>query len=253
LAIFLAHGIQRLIDNGDLQLARQLPAVLEMLTKAHAIHGDNLSARITKRLSIEQILKKYKAQALLAMLSALHPGWDKLHGIHNRKEIVCMSEERLREWLLSKDCRLTPMIVNIVTLKGGETENINYFVEHLYQGRLWGLGRGKTENQPGKTYVDCPWKGQANPPIGNVKAWMELVMPFLEKQCGDGEDPMRLTVLKRLLARRKFVRCDSSGRAVGRLADDESGVIWNQLKNEIEDAWQRMAKRQSKLKLRERA
>jgi hypothetical protein len=260
LAWEIAESIRVLIGQGDLLLARQLPPVVEVLQDTLKVYGSKVTGRVTKRLSIEQLLKKYKARELLAMLSALHPDWHclLLHIYHPK--IQKLPEKRLRELILSKERfigwkngkrteeyrkhGLAEILENVFAVREGENENINLFVEHLWQGRLWSLGDDKSGSKPGKTYVTADWPGLKDLPArDNVRAWMEIVMPFLRRITQD--DAMRLSVFEHLIAMRKavYVREKDSDR---RLADDKTDYIWNQVRTRIAQAWKTMASRASK-------
>jgi hypothetical protein len=93
LAQELAESIRALIERGDLMLARRLPPIVEILESALSVYGTKITGRVTKHLSIEQILQKQKARDLLEMLSALHPDWETVLHIHNRREIESLTEK----------------------------------------------------------------------------------------------------------------------------------------------------------------
>lgn len=270
-------------------LARRLPVIVEILDSAFYVYGPRLTSRITKTASIHNLLKQHKAKELLAMLSALHPDWhtfilhiydpkvrelpeEQQHEIRLRKRrcIEAFPENRLRKYILSKELfvgwkgnkptkewrrhGLAEILENMFTLRDGQRENINLFVEHLFHGRLWSLSRGETDSQPGKTYVDCPWKGRGdNPPRKDVRAWMKIVMPFLEAQTGGDMkqrgDPMRLAVFERLLSTRKGRHEPGDlNNEFHPVALGSRTLAWNYLRGELADAWTRMTKRAIKLK-----
>ena len=142
--------------------------------------------------------------------------------------------------------RLAELIENAVAIRENEAPRINLFVEHLYQGRLWGLGPDKAGTQPERYFVANIWQGQEKlPPIEDVRAWMKLVMPVLKKETGG--DAMRLKVFAYLMAARKPVM---GGH---RLSDDKQGYIWNQVQNRIEKAWRVMAREKTKRSLKKSA
>ena len=284
LARALAHSVRVLIERGDVMLARQLPPIVEELQRAMQQFGPKITGRVSKRLSIDQILKKHRARELLAMLSALHPDWhvvvlhiyhrqirqlpeDKRHAILLRKRRIIESfpEERLEALLLSeerfegwKDGQryeerrkhgIAEIIENIIAMRDAENENINLFIEHLWRGRLWSLGPDKSGTTPGKTWVAAPWQAKKKlPKRNNVRAWLKIVMPFLKEVTGG--DAMRLDVFEHMLAARRFVYHDASGLGHGRLATDSPKAIWNQVETEIRKAWGTMAKRTVKPKAR---
>jgi uncharacterized protein involved in tolerance to divalent cations len=243
----LALTAAKLIDYGDLILARRLASAVEIFQRAANVYGWKISGRVEKRLSIKNILKKHKARPLLEMVSALHPAWDKLLRIPNRHDIESLSEAKLRKLLISKERwiheqsgakewrkhRLAEIIENIIAVRETENENINLFVEYLWHGWLW--------SGPAATLVKCPWHGEKNLPTrDDVPAWMNKIMPFLRDVTGN--DPMKLGVFNRLIAARRFVYHDASGEGFGRLATDSSKYIWNQVQTEIRKAWITMEK-----------
>lgn len=250
LARELAQSIARLIEEGDLMLARRLPPIVEILQRAVNAYGSKITGRVEKRLSIGEILKKRKARALLQMVSALHPDWETLLHIPNRREIESLSEEKLRELLLSKERwfherdgtvewrghRLAEVIENIIAIREAENENINLFVEHLWRGWFWG--------GPKRTFTKCDWHGKENlPERDDVRVWMKIIMPFLRRET-DG-DAMKLAVFANLLASRRYVYAGGEVTG-GRLAGDSTTYIWNQVENRIRKAWRTMATRSSK-------
>lgn len=281
LAREIVHSIRVMIERGDIMLARWIPPIVEELQQALQVYGSKFTGSVKDRVPIEQLLKRHTARELLAMLAALHPDWHSLllHIYHpkiqklpeekrqhillrKRRIIESFSEKRLQKLFLSKELfvgreegkrteewrkhGIAALIENVVALREGESENVNLFVEQLWQGRLWGLGPDKITKRGAATFVDCPWKGRRNnPKRSDVSAWMKLVMPFLKKITED--DATRLDVFERMLAARKFVYHDASGMGHGRLANDSSKFIWNQIETEIRKAWQTLAKRMSKL------
>jgi len=266
LAREVAQTIHALIKQGDVMLARRLPPVVELLQDALKVYGQKVTGRVTKHLSIAQLLKKHKARELLAMLSALHPDWHYLllHIYHprirelpedkrreiqlrKRRKIETFPEEKLRALLLSKERfvgwhagkrteewrkhGMAEIIENIIAVREGENENINLFVEQLWRGWLWG--------GPGPTFVKCDWHGKNSLPArDDVRAWMKVVMPFLRRVTGD--NAMKLGVFDHMLAARRSVFAGE------RLADDKQGYIWNQVENRISKAWVTMTKRARK-------
>jgi hypothetical protein len=238
------------------------------MQSAMAVFGSKVTGRVTKRLSIEQLLKKNNARELLEMLSALHPDWhlfclhiyhpkirllpafkDK-HGeilLRKRRKIESFPEEKLRALLLRKECfvswhggkhkkewrkhGIAEIIQNIMTVREMEGPNINLFVELLLRGQLW--------SGPGQTFVKCDWHGNKKLPAReDVRAWMKIVMPFLQRVTQN--DAMKLGVFDHMLAARKGVFAGE------RLADDKPEYIWNQVENRIRKAWMTMAKRACK-------
>jgi hypothetical protein len=132
-----------------------------------------------------------------------------------------------------------------MTMREGESALINGFVEHLWQGRLWGLGPDMSQPESGKSFLKAAWHGRTNlPPREDARAWMKIVMPFLKEVTGD--NPMRLNVFEHMLAARRFVYHDASGEGHGRLATDSTKYVWNQVETEIRKAWVTMAKRARK-------
>ncbi len=266
LAVELAKTITALVQNGDLNLARRLPAICELFNLAGAIYGDKLATTRTNHQPIEVLLKNHTAKDLLEMLAALYPQWhlmlleapnldfenlpeEKRNYLlmKERLRIEALSEAELRKLLLSKEllirkrngqrkehwqkCPMAEVMESIIARRHGESENINLFVEHLYRGYLWGL--------PNHNFLKCDWHGREDlPPKHDVKAWMKLVGPFL-REATDG-DATKLQVFRYLLARRKSVYV---GR---RLAEDKPAYIWNQLENQIRKAWKLMATNKTK-------
>lgn len=250
LALELAHVTANLVELGDLMLARRLPRIVEAFRRAESVYGSKITGRVEKRISIERILEKHKARALLEMVSALHSKWETLLHIPNRREIQSLSERDLRKLLVGKERwfqeadgteewrphRLAQMIENIVAIREGESENINLFVEYLWRGWFWG--------GPKRTFAKCDWHGDENMPSrDNVNAWMKIVMPFLRRETND--DAMKLSVFARLLASRRYVYAGGEDTG-GRLAGDSTTYIWNQMENRIRKAWRTMATRHRK-------
>jgi hypothetical protein len=255
LASEIAGSIRVLIEQGDVMLARKLPAVVEILQRAMQVYGSKITGRVTKRLSIEQILKKYKARDLLETLSALDSDWETVLHIPNRREIESLPEEKLQQLLLKKECwvlqrggnrieesrnhPIAEVIENIIAVREDENANINLFVEQLWRGWLWGLGPDESGAKPGAIFLKADWHRKKDLPAReDVRACMKLVMPFLKKVTGG--DPMRLEVFRHMLAARRRV---FAGK---RLADDKPEYIWNQIENRIRKAWVTMAKRARK-------
>jgi hypothetical protein len=253
LASELAQTIQALIEEDDVMLARRLPPIVEILQNALKVYGSKLTGSIKKRLPIKQLLKKHKACDLLAMLSALHPDWETILHISNRREIESLPEETLHKLLLSTECwvgehdgkrtketrshRIAEIIENVMAMREAENKNINLFVEHLSHGQLW--------SGPGRTFEKCDWHGKKDLPARDYsRAWMKLVMPYLKRVTGG--NAMKLHVFRHLIAARRFVYHDASGKGCGRLAADSPKHIWNQVETEIRKAWVTMAKQARK-------
>lgn len=264
----LAHIVGGLIKQGDVMLARRLPPVVEMLQQAMRAYGSTITGRITQRHSIEQLLKKHCARELLAMLSALHPDWEKFLPVYEQPEkpaefrsaekrrIQQLPENELHallttqlRWLVQKTGKpkrveewrkhpLAAIIENTAAARELESNNINLFVEHLFRGWLW--------SGPGSTFATCDWHGKPDlPSRADAHAWMQIVIPFLRRVTKD--DALKLGVFKHLLAARKPVFAGE------RLANDKPGYIWNQVENRIRKAWRVMAKRAAKRNLEKTA
>lgn len=108
---------------------------------------------------------------------------------------------------------------------------INIFTELLFQGWFWNGGQFK----------QCPWWKKAdNPPRHKTKEWLAKALPFLESETKG--DAAKLTVFSHLLATRKAVkRPGQPADGIARLADGQSGVVWSQVRTELDKSWERMA------------
>jgi len=257
LGIAIARHLHALVAQGDIMLARKLPVIVEILETAMKVYGSRFTGAFPQKITIEQLLKKHKAHDLVAMVTALYPQWEKI-GIPNQAKIEALPEAELSALLVSKELwvheheeqrteeqrahRLAELIENMVAVRETEAARINLFVEHLWQGRLWGLGPDKAGTQPGRDFIENIWQGQKDlPPVEDTQAWMKLVMPYLKEVTGG--DVMRLNAFTHLLAARKFVYHDASGKGYGRLATDSPKRIWNQIETEIRKVWVTMAAR----------
>lgn len=115
---------------------------------------------------------------------------------------------------------------------------INLFAELLFQGWFWNAGHLK----------QCPWwRKSDNPPRHKTRQWLERIIPFLESETEN--DAARLAVFSHLLATRKAVkRPGQSADKITRLAGGQSGVVWSQVRTELDKAWERMARQACKPK-----
>jgi hypothetical protein len=115
---------------------------------------------------------------------------------------------------------------------------INLFAELLFQGWFWNAGH----------LTKCPWwRKSDNPPRHQTRQWLERIIPFLESETKN--DAARLAVFSHLLATRKAVkRPGQSAGKITRLAGGQSGVVWSQVRTELDKAWERMARQACKPK-----
>ena len=276
LAARIAESIAKLTEARDIMLARGLPPIVETMKRAESLFGGKFDNRITKRLSIGDILdlKEQRPIELIQMFAALHPDWAELCGIEDGATLLrqpeaelrrlLLSEEtwiivrtqgnlrRLRRLLLSKETwtgtrkgrrfeekrkhRLAEVIEQAHAIRQMQSPNINCFVEHLWQGRLW--------SGPNATFEDCAWP--TRPPRGDVTAWMKLIMPYLKRVTSN--DAKKLRVFRDMLAWRC---CLSDGQQIdfdrgARLATASPADIWSQVGAEIRSAWIRMEKQARK-------
>lgn len=267
----LSRMVADLVAAGDLMIARRLLPVVDDYNRALKVYGPFVCPDGFQCQGIEQILRKHKARKLLEMISALHPKWDTDLNIKNRKEIETFSEGQLRKFLLTKvkfirerseyrrkrwkntassEWRTHPLaelIENAIELRVAEAARINLFVQFLRQGWLWSLGSEKDKHEvpvpgTGSTFKKCPWHGRKKmPPVGEWQAWISLMRPYLHEITGG--DPRRLSVFRYFLVARKGVYATKDA---GRLVDDKSEYIWNQVENRICKTWMQMAQRERK-------
>lgn len=255
----LAQTVFELVQAGDLMTARRLPLPASICQRALAVYGPGICNQTIKRENIQAILKRHKARALLEMVAALHPDWDAILHIPDRKRIEAMSEAQLMELLLSKEPwgtessgkrkkewrthRLAEVVENVAEIREMESANLNLFVAHLRRGWLWG--------GPKETLKKCPWNGRRDlPPVDDWPAWKAQVMPFLKEETGD--DASRLHAFEYLLAARRYVYAGGE-KTGGRLAGDSPTYIWNQVENRIGKAWATLARREIKRNLEKAA
>lgn len=247
----LAHVVYELVQAGDLMTARRLPLPTSIYQSALAVYGPGICNQVVKRDTIRTILKQHNARALLEMVSALHPDWDAILHIDDRKRIEALSEDQLTELLLSKERRTTAgggekaewrthrlaeIIENVVAIREMEAANLNLFVAHLRRGWLWG--------GPLETFKKCPWNGQCGlPALNDWSAWRKMVMPFLKQETAG--DASRLLAFEHMLAARRYVYAGGENTG-GRLAGDSPTYIWNQVENRIGKAWATVARREIK-------
>jgi hypothetical protein len=246
LAAKLAEAVRTLTEADDIMLARRLPPTLAIMRRAESVFGKKLTNAVTERLPIDEILKEHQALELIQTFAALHPDWAELCGIADGGELLRQPEQELRRLLLSEETwtgtrngaqfkerrkhRLAQLIEQMQAIREMQQPNINCFVEHLRQGRLW--------SGPNGTYEDCAWPTRL--PREDVKAWIDLVLPFLKRVTNN--DPMKLSVFRYMIAARSYV-FDGEKYDVTkgtRLADAAPSDIWNQVGAEIRKAWIRM-------------
>ena len=255
LAAQLAVSIEALIREGDVQLARRLPSVVERLCAAQERYGMTVTARLTRRNTISALLEKHAAKELLAMVFAKQPELDKVMHRLPWKDIKAMPEEKLRALLLTTvaDARggksaPHPLVAHIVRFfdlgdRKFERPNINLFVENLWRGFLW--------SGPGKTFEKCPWFGDAKKPVReNTRAWMTLIRDFLREHTQN--DMSKLAVFRTMLARRrrKFAK---SPNGTERLRSDDPTYVVGEVLEEIEEAWKTLANKASGRKRKAKA
>lgn len=244
LAAQLSVCIEALIREGDVQLARRLPSVVERLCAAQERYGMTVSASFTEKNTIAALLKKHTAKELLAMVSEWQPSLVRRLDLPALK---AMPEVKLKALLLgmtanerdgeSKPHPLADIIVRFFDLgdRNFERRNINLFVENLWRGFLW--------SGPGQTFENCPWFGDAKKPArGNTRAWMKLIRDFLRERTGG--DMSKLVVFRTMLARRrrKFAK---SPNGTERLRSDDPTYAVSAVMGEIEEAWKTLANKES--------
>lgn len=252
LATSIAVSLRKLTEAGDIMLARRLPPIIATMQQAESVFGKKLTNEVTKRLLIQDILKEHRATELIQMFAALHPDWAEVCGIEDGEKLLKQPESELRQLLLSEETwpvtsneieieekrkhRLAELIERAQAIREMQQPNINCFVEHLWQGRLW--------SGPNRTFEDCPWP--VRPPRNDVTAWMALIMPFLKKVTN--HDAMKLGVFRYMVASRTYVydgeQLDSGQGA--RLAAANPSDIWSQVGAEIRKALIRMEKQARK-------
>lgn len=252
LAKQIAISVLMLVEAGDVMLARQLPAIVETLRRAESVFGRKLTPTIEKNLPMVEILKEHHPLELIQMFAALHPDWAKLCGIDEPHGLLAKPEEELRQLLLSEETwrgtrdgvefeerrkhRLAQLIEQAQAIREMQQPNINCFVEHLWQGRLW--------SGPNGTYEDCGWP--MRPSREDVPAWMALIMPYLKRVTNN--DATKLGVFRYMIAARSYCfdgqQFDSAKGT--RLTTARPSDIWSQVGAEIRKAWIRMEKQARK-------
>jgi hypothetical protein len=248
----LAETVRTLTEADDIMLARRLPPTVAVMRRAESVFGKKLTNEITEQLPIEEILKEHRAIDLIQMFAALHPDWAELCGIEDGEKLLQQPENELRELLMSKETwtgtrngvefeekrkhRLAQLIEQAQAIREMQQPNINCFVEHLRQGRLW--------SGPNGTYEDCPWP--TRPPREDVPAWMALIMPYLKTVTNN--DATKLGVFRYMIAARSYCFDGEKFDATKgkRLAEARPSDIWNQVRAEIQKAWIRMEKQARK-------
>lgn len=218
-----ANAAVLLAQQGDIWMARDLSAIRDSLLRIEKRFADKISRRPARRpKSAAQILRNEGVGKVLATLLQRSEAGESLLDAEDRERLQALPRAELRAALRQSYSHSIKVIYN----SQRQRTNINFFVELLYQGKLWNGGQ----------FVACPWRGkERNPAKADVQAWIELVRPFLRKHTND--DPRALNVFQYLLARRKFVH------AGAKLADDKREYAWNQIEKEIRRSWKTMSTR----------